>query len=63
MNITCPKAQRLLLKWGKRPFKAVVMDFPKDKDLVQELRLELESRLHYLIHGVILGNYLISLSL
>ena len=32
--MTCPKAQRLLLKWGRRPFKAVVMDFPKDKDLV-----------------------------
>lgn len=32
--MTCPRAQRLLLKCGGRLFKAVVMDFPKDKDLV-----------------------------
>ena len=32
--MTGPKAQRLLLKWGRRPFKAVVMDFSKEKDLV-----------------------------
>ena len=32
--MTCPRAERLLPKWGGRPFKAVVMGFPKDKDLV-----------------------------
>lgn len=34
IKMTCPRAQRLLLKCGGRLFKAVVMDFPKDKDLV-----------------------------
>lgn len=59
--MTCPRAQRLLLKWGERLFKAMVMDFPKDKGLIHVeygtgiQAVPLNSRRH-------LGSYLISLS-